>query len=126
MALVDDIFGSIPAPLINQFGINATYKKLSESQTYNPETGIVSRSSQDISVKIFIYTPGRADLGGAPYENTGVKILVSTQELGSYYPQKGDSISYLENGATRTAIITGIESSRGDNPILHMIVARLS
>ena len=126
MALVDDIFGSIPAPLINQFGIDATYIKLSQNQTYNPETGVVSGYSQEISVKIFVYTPGRADLGGAPYENVGVKILLSTQELGSYYPQKGDSIRYQEAGASRTAIITGVESNRGDNPILHMIVARLS
>ena len=126
MSLVDDIFSSIPAPLINQFGIDATYIKLSQNQTYNPETGVVSGYSQEISVKIFPYTPDRSDLGGAPYENVGVKILLSTQELGSYYPQKGDSIRYQETGASRTAIITGVDSNRGDNPILHMIVARLS
>jgi len=126
MSLVDDIFSSIPAPLINQFGIDATYIKLSQNQTYNPETGVVSGYSQEISVKIFPYTPGGDDLAGVKFEQTGVKILLSTQELGSYYPQKGDSIRYQETGVSRTAIIAGVESSRGDNPILHMIVARLS
>ena len=126
MALVDDIFGSIPGPLITQFGISATYIKLSQNQTYNPETGVVSGYSQEIAVKVFIYTPSGGDLSGAKYEQTGVKILLSSQELGSYYPRKGDSIRYLEGGSTRTAIIVGIESSRGDGPIMHMIVARLS
>lgn len=126
MALVDDIFGSIPAPLINQFGINATYIKLSQNQTYNPETGVVSGYSQEIPVKVFIYTPGGDDLAGVKFEQMGVKVLLSAQELGGYYPQKGDSIRYNENGVQRTAIITGSDTSRGDNPILHMVVARLS
>lgn len=126
MALVDDIFGSIPAPLITQFGIDATYVKLSQNQTYNPETGVVSGYSQEIAIKAFVYSPAVGDLGGARYENVGVKFLISAQELGGYYPRKGDSIKYSENGETRTAIITGIESSRGDSPIMHIVVARLS
>jgi hypothetical protein len=126
MALVDDIFGSIPAPLINQFGINATYIKLSQNQTYNPETGVVSGYSQEISVKAFIYTPSGNDLAGVKFEQIGVKFLLSTKELGGYYPQKGDSIRYSENGVQRTAIITGSDTSRGDNPIMHVVVARLS
>jgi hypothetical protein len=126
MALVDDIFGSIPAPLINQFGINATYIKLSQNQTYNPETGVVSGYSQKISVKAFIYAPPRGDLKGGSFTETGIKIILSAQELGGYYPQKNDSIEYLENGKKRTAIIIGCDSSRGDNPILHLVVARLS
>jgi hypothetical protein len=126
MALVDDIFGSIPGPLISQFGISATYIKLSQNQTYNPETGKVSGYSQEIPVKIFVYMPGGDDLLGAKYEQIGVKILLSAQELGSYYPKKGDSIRYPEAGITRTAIITGFEAARGDNPILHIVVARVS
>lgn len=126
MALVDDIFGSLPGPLITQFGINATYIKLSQNQTYNPETGIVSGYSQEIAIKAFIYNPTRGDLKGGTFDEIGVKILLSAQELGGYYPQKNDSIRYLENGKQRTAIIIGCDSSRGDNPIIHLVVARVS
>ena len=119
MSLVDDIFNSIPAPLINQFGVNATYIKLSQNQTYNPETGVVSGYSQEISIKAFIYGPGNSDVGG-------VKFALSAQELGNYYPQKGDSIRYQQGDTQRTAIITGVDSSRGDAPIMHVVVARLS
>lgn len=126
MALVDDIFGSIPGPLITQFGIDATYIKLSQNQSYNPETGVVSGYSQEIPVKAFLYSPANGDLGGARYENIGVKFLISAQELGDYYPRKGDSMKYAESGVMRTAIIVGVESSRGSGPIMHIVTARLS
>lgn len=124
MALVDGIFSSIPGPLISQFGINATYVKKSENETYNPNTGVVSGGSTEIAVKIIItqLTPEQRD----SMQQSMVKILIAASSLGSYYPRITDSIKYLQDGRTRAAEITYIDDYRGDSPIMHIVTARLS
>jgi len=125
MSLVDDIFSSIPAPLISQFGVSATYIKASQSQTYNPETGTVSGYATEIPIKISLSSLKPEEVQGL-YQQTDVKILIAASSLSGYFPQTTDSVRYTQNGAQRTAKIIGIESYRGDNAIMHSVVARLS
>lgn len=125
MALTDSIFSSIPGPLISQFGINATYVKASQNQTYNPNTGTVSGSSTEIPVKIVITELKPEEMQGL-YQQTDVKVLISADSLPNYFPQTTDSIKYLQGGVTRTAKIIGMFSYRGDNAIMHSVIARLS
>jgi hypothetical protein len=124
MALVDNIFSSIPGPLISQFGIDATYVKASQSQTYNPETGAVMGYSSEIPIKIVISELKPEETQGV-YQQTDVKIIFAANALSGYYPQTTDSIRYSQNGSSRTAKIIGMFSYRGDNPIMHSVVARL-
>jgi hypothetical protein len=125
MSLVDDIFSSIPAPLINQFGIDATYIRANASPTYNPVTGTVSGAATEIAVKIVISELKPEEMQGL-YQQTDVKIIIAASALSGYFPQTTDSIRYLQNGVTRIAKIIGMFSYRGDNAIMHSVVARLS
>lgn len=125
MSLVDQVFGGIPGPLIAQWGISATYIKASQDQQYDPETGTVLGCSREISVKI-VPTQLRPEEIQGFYQMTDVKILIAASSLGAYYPQTTDSIRYMQNGVQRTAKIIGMMSYRGDNPILHVVVGRLS
>ena len=125
MSLVDDIFSSIPAPLIDQFGVNATYLKSSGQAIYTPETGVVSNTVVEIPVKIVISELKPEEMQGL-YQQTDVKILIAASALSGYFPQTTDSIRYLQNGATRTAKIIGMFSYRGDSAIMHSVVGRLS
>ena len=124
MSLVDDIFSSIPSPLINQLGIAATYIKANTGQTYNPQTGTVSGAATEISVKIIISELKPQELQGF-YQRTDIKILIDAAALSGYYPRTTDSIRYLQNGVNRTAKIIDIYSYRGDFPILHTVIARV-
>lgn len=124
MSLVDQVFGGIPGPLINQWGISATYLKASQNQQYDPETGTVLGCVQEIPVKIVPAQLRPEEVQGL-YQITDVKILIAASSLGDYYPQTTDSIKYMQNGAQRTAKIIGMMSYRGDSPILHVVVARL-
>jgi hypothetical protein len=134
MALTDGIFSSIPGPLISQFGINATYVKASQNETYNPNTGTVSGSSVEVPVKIVIADLKPEEMNGSMFQQNGpnlyqqstVKILIAASSLGSYYPRVTDSIKYSQDGKTRTAKIVAINSYRGDSPIMHSVIARLS
>lgn len=125
MSLVDDIFSSIPAPLIDQFGIDATYIKASQNQTYNPETGTVSGYSVEVPIKIVVSELKPEEMQGL-YQQTDVKIIIAASSLSGYFPQTTDSIRYSQNGVGRTAKIIGMFSYRGDNAIMHSVVARLS
>lgn len=125
MSLVDDIFSSIPAPLINQFGIDATYIKANANPTYNPTTGTVSGASTEIAVKVVISELKPDEVQGL-YQQTDVKIIIAASALSGYFPQTTDSIRYLQNGVSRTAKIIGMFSYRGDNAIMHSVVARVS
>ena len=124
MALTDSIFSSIPGPLISQFGINATYVKASQNQTYNPVTGTVLGAVTEVAIKIVITDLKPEEVSDA--QQAMVKIIFAATSLGSYYPRVSDSVKYSQDGRTRVAEIVSISNYRGDNPIMHSVVARLS
>lgn len=125
MSLVDDIFSSIPAPLIDQFGISATYLKASGQAVYTPETGAVSNPVVEIPIKIVISELKPEEREGL-YQSTDVKILIAASSLAGYFPQTTDSIRYAQSGKSRIAKIIGMFSYRGDSAIMHSVVGRLS
>ena len=53
-----------------------------------------------------------------------MKIIFGNKELGTYYPKVKDRIQYAEDGVNKVARIISINTSRGDNPILHTVIAR--
>ena len=123
MSFVDNTFKGLPEQLLNTFGIDVTYIKTAISQTYNTTTGEVSGSDTNISMKALI-----SNVSGSTYEGTSqstdLKIIFGNKELGTYYPKVKDSIQYAEDGVNKVARIISISTSRGNNPILHTVIAR--
>ena len=123
MSLVDSTFKGLPEQLLNTFGINVTYIKTATSQTYNATTGEVSGSDTNISIKALI-----SNVSASTYEGTSqtndLKIIFGNKELGTYYPKVKDRIQYAADGVNKVARIISINTSRGDNPILHTVIAR--
>jgi hypothetical protein len=58
------------------------------------------------------------------YQATDVQFLIGTDELGTYYPSEADRIQYTQAGVTREAKIINVRSYRGENPVIHTIIAR--
>jgi len=123
MSLVDSTFKGLPEQLLNTFGIDVTYIKTATSQTYNTTTGEVSGSDTNVSMKALI-----SNVSGSTYEGTSqtndLKIIFGNKELGTYYPKVKDRIQYAADGVNKVARIISINTSRGDNPILHTVIAR--
>jgi len=123
MSFVDNTFKGLPEQLLNTFGIDVTYIKTASSQTYNTTTGEVSGSDTNISMKALI-----SNVSGSTYEgssqSTDLRIIFGNKELGTYYPKVKDSIQYAEDGVNKVARIISINTSRGNNPILHTVIAR--
>ena len=123
MSFIDNTFKSLPEQLLGTFGIDVTYIKTATSQTYDTTTGEVSGSDTNVSMKALI-----SSVSGSTYEGTSqttdLKIIFGNKELGTYYPKIKDSIQYAEDGVNKVARIISINTSRGNNPILHTVIAR--
>jgi len=123
MSFIDSTFQSLPKQLLDSFGIDITYIKTATSQTYNTATGEVSGSDTNIEMKGII-----SNVSGSVYEGTSqtndLKVIFGNDELGTYYPKVKDRIQYAADGVNKVARIISINTSRGDNPILHTVIAR--
>lgn len=123
MALIDDVFGSIPAAIFADWGQDVTYIKAGLPSTYNPTTGAVTNSESTVTVKAVITNVNPREFDGL-YQSTDLKILFGAGELGDYYPSQADRIQYPQAGDTREAKIININSKRGDKAIFHTVIAR--
>ena len=123
MSFIDNTFKSLQEQLLGTFGIDVTYIKTATSQTYNTTTGEVSGSDTNVSLKALI-----SSVSGSVYEGTSqttdLKVIFGNKELGTYYPKVKDSIQYAEDGVNKVGRIISINTSRGDNPILHTVIVR--
>ena len=123
MSQIDTVFQSIHAPLLKDWGQTITYIKTSTPRTYDPTTGNVTGADTNVTVKGVITRVSPRESEGL-YQTTDLKVIIGTAELGTYYPTEADRIQYLQAGVTREAKIIAITSYRGDNPVLHTLIAR--
>lgn len=123
MGLIDTTFASIPTSILSDWGQTITYIKTSTPRTYDPTTGTVNGADVTVSVKAVITRLNPRESEGL-YQTTDLKVIIGTSELGTYYPTEADRIQYSQDGVTREAKIIAITSYRGDNPVLHTLIAR--
>lgn len=123
MSQIDSTFAGIPAPILAKWGHTITYIKTNPSRSYNPTTGAISGSDTNVSLKAVISRVNPREYEGL-YQATDIKVIMGTEELGSYYPSELDRIQYQQDGVTREAKIITVTSYRGDNPVLHTVIAR--
>ena len=123
MALIDDVFGGIPTAILSDWGQDITYVKTSLPATYNPTTGTVYESQITVTIKAVITNVNPSEYEGL-YQTTDLKVIFGSAELGSYYPTQADRIRYTQAGETREAKLISINTKRGEDPVLHTIIAR--
>ena len=123
MAKIDDVFGKVPASVLNTWGQTLTFVKTTTPRTYNPTTGAVTGSDTNVSVKGVILDINSSEDEGL-YQTTDLKIVIGASELGDYYPTEADRVQYAQAGATREGKIISIQTARGDKPIFHTLIVR--
>ena len=124
MAAIDDIFGSIPAQVLSQFGQDITYVKTTTPRTYNPTTGAVTGSDTNVTVKGVISQVNSSENEGV-YQTSDLSVLIGAEELGDYYPTQADRIQYTQAGSTVEGKIISVRTYRGDEPVYHSLVVRV-
>jgi|TARA_Y100000287_G_scaffold37880_1_gene28715 hypothetical protein len=123
MALIDDVFGSIPADILADWGQDITYVKAGLPSVYNPTTGTVNNFETTVTVKAVITNVNPSEYEGL-YQTTDLKVIFGAAELGDYYPEQADRIRYTQAGETREAKLIDINTKRGAEPVLHTVIAR--
>ena len=124
MAAIDDIFGSIPAQVLSQFGQDITYIKTLTPRNYNPTTGAVIGSDTNVTVKGVISQINSSENEGV-YQSSDLTVLIGAEELGDYYPTQADRIQYTRAGSTVEGKITSVTTYRGDEPVYHSLIVRI-
>jgi hypothetical protein len=123
MSQIDSTFVGIPAPILAKWGHDITYIKTNPARSYNPTTGAITGADTNVSLKAVISRVNPREYEGL-YQATDIKVIMGTEELGSYYPSELDRLQYLQDGVTREAKIITVTSYRGETPILHTVIAR--
>ena len=123
MGRIDTTFAPIAGPLLRDWGQDITYVKTSTPRSYDPTTGAVSGADTTVTVRALIVRLNPRESEGL-YQTTDIKVILGSAELGTYYPTEADRIRYLQDGATREAKILNVTTYRGDNPVLHTLIAR--
>ena len=123
MSKVDTIFGSIPGPIISEWGQSMTFIRNSGEGTYNQATGTITTTETRISVKAVITQVTPTEVGGS-LQSTDVKIMIDAAQLGATYITTADQFEYTENSETITANIIRVDTARGDSPIFYTCFAR--
>ena len=123
MGLIDTTFAPLPTAILADWGQDITYFKTTTPRTYDPTTGAVNGADTTVTVKgvILRLTPRESE---GLYQSTDVKVIIGSSELGTYYPTEADRIQYSQAGVTREAKIVNIATYRGDNPVMHVLIAR--
>ena len=123
MGLIDTTFAPLPTAILADWGQDITYIKTTTPRTYDPTTGSVNGADTNVTVKgvILRLTPRESE---GLYQSTDVKVIIGSNELGTYYPTEADRIQYTQAGVTREAKIVAITSYRGDNPVMHTLIVR--
>ena len=108
MSKVDTIFGSIPGPIISEWGQSMTFIRNSGEGTYNQTTGTITTTETRISVKAVITQVNPAEVDGS-LQSTDVKIMIDAAQLGATYITTADQFEYTENTDTITANIIRVD-----------------
>ena len=123
MSKVDDVFSSIPGPLIQEWGQAVTFVRKTGSGTYDMTTGQVAVSETRIPVKAVVTKVNPKEEGGV-YQSTDLKILVDPAQLGGVAITTQDHWEFPTGAKTQTAKVIDVAIYRGDNPVFFVCIAR--
>jgi hypothetical protein len=123
MGRIDTTFAPIAGPLLRDWGQDITYLKTSTRRSYDPTTGVVNGADTAVTVRALIVRLNPRESEGL-YQTTDIKVILGSEELGTYYPTEADRIRYPQDGTIREAKILNVTTYRGDNPVLHTLIAR--
>ena len=122
MSKVDDVFGPIPGPLIQEWGQDAVLVRPGVP-IYNPTTGEIVSPESRTDVKIVITKLDIKEAEGL-YQKDDVKILIDPGQIGGIYINTDDYFEVPKAGGTEVMKVIEPKTYRGVNPVFFVIIAR--
>ena len=122
MSKVDDVFGPIPGPLIQEWGMDAVFVKAGES-VYDDATGVIAQAETRFNVQVVVTELDIAEEGGL-YQKDDVKILIDPGQIDGLYIGASDHFEIQRNGQMQIMKVIDPRTYRGDNPVFFVVTAR--
>lgn len=123
MSRIDDVFGPIPGPLIQEWGQSVTLVRSTGPGAYDVNTGEVTEAITRVAIKAVItkLTPKEAQ---GNYQTTDIKVMFDPGQIGNAYLTTQDYFEIPYAGGTQHAKVVDITTYRGDNPVFFVCIAR--
>ena len=122
MSKVDDVFGPIPGPLIQEWGQPATFVSVGSS-VLDPNTGDMVLAETRIPVKVVITKVTPMEVIGN-YQATDWKVMLDPGQIGGRYITTKDRFEVDQDGRTVVAKVIEPGTYRGDSPVFFICIAR--
>ena len=122
MSKVDDVFGPIPGPLIQEWGQDAVFIQAG-TPTYDGATGTVTKAETRTPVKIVVAKLDIKEAGGL-YQTDAVKILIDPGQISNHYISTADYFEVPKAGGTEVMKVIEPRTYRGDNPVFFVVIVR--
>lgn len=122
MSKVDDVFGPLAGPLIQEWGQPAVFVR-QEGTTYNPTTGAVTKDTVSYDVKVVITKLTIKEFAGL-YQENDVKILIDPAQIEGNYITTGDYFEVPYEYGTQVMKVIDPTTYRGANPVFFVVIAR--
>lgn len=122
MSKIDDVFGPIPGPLIQEWGQDVVFVR-QEGSSYDPTTGNTTKTTTSYDVKAVVLMLDRSEVGGL-YQADDVKILIDPGQIENNYVTTSDYFEVPYAWGTQILKIIEPKTYRGDNPVFFTIIAR--
>ena len=121
MSKVDSVFGTVPGPVIKEWGTSCTFIKKGTG-TYDPATGLVTNSGTTYAVKAVMLDLDKT--ASKLYQEEDFKIMLDAEQINYEYMTVNDMFRITFDGVQRDCKIIEVKTYRGDNPILFTCIVR--
>lgn len=123
MSKVDDVFGPLPGPLVQEWGSACTFIKVSGPGTYDPATGEVTSSETVYSVKAVLLELDPTEYEGL-YQTTDFKLIIDPGQIGGNYITTDDRFVVPFPSGDKNCKVVDALTYRGDNPVMFTCIVR--
>ena len=123
MSKVDDVFGPLPGPLVQEWGSACTFIKVSGPGAYDPATGQVTSSETSYSVKAVLLELDPTEYEGL-YQTTDFKLIIDPGQIGGNYITTDDRFVVPFPSGEKNCKVVDALTYRGDNPVMFTCIVR--
>lgn len=123
MSKVDEVFGPLPGPLVQEWGTDCTFIKVSGPGTYDPTTGQVTNTETTYAVKAVLLELDPTEYEGL-YQTTDFKLIIDPGQIGGNYITTDDRFEVTFPSGVKNCKVVDAVTYRGDNPVMFTCIVR--
>lgn len=123
MSKVDDTFGPLPSPLIEEWGQRITFHKAGGPATYSPATGNITATTTNYTCKAVVARLQQQELEGT-LQRGDYKVILDPAHISNQTVTTADAMSFTRGNKQIRGKVIDVTTYQGDAPILFVAIVR--